>query len=67
MNTPTQNDYLLLFLGTDWIQELSPEKLHEVVSDWGAWFERVTKEGKCKGGHPLKNEGKLVPAGRVAS
>jgi hypothetical protein len=34
------------------------------VSDWAAWFERLTKEGKCKGGHPLRNEGKLVSGGQ---
>jgi hypothetical protein len=64
MNTPTQNDYLLLFRGNDWIEELSPEEVQEVVSDWAAWFERLTKEGKCKGGHPLRNEGKLVSGGQ---
>jgi hypothetical protein len=61
MNTETTtSDYLLLFRGTNWDKELSPEQLQKVVSDWAAWFERLTKEGKCKGGHPLQSEGKLV-------
>jgi len=61
MNTPTsKSDYLLLFRGTNWDKELSPEQLQKVVADWAAWFERLTQEGKCQGGHPLQSEGKLV-------
>jgi hypothetical protein len=61
MITPSsKSDYLLLFRGTNWDKELSPEQLQKVVSDWAAWFERLTKEGTCKGGHPLMNEGKVV-------
>jgi hypothetical protein len=61
MSTPTnKSDYLLLFRGTNWDKELSPEQLQKVVSDWAAWFERLTKEGKCLGGHPLQSEGKIV-------
>lgn len=61
MNTSTtKSDYLLLFRGNIWDRELSPEQLQKVVSDWMAWFERLKKEGKCTGGHPLENEGKLV-------
>jgi len=61
MSTPaTKSDYLLLFRGTNWDRELSPEQLQKVVSDWAAWFERLTREGRCKGGHPLQNDGKIV-------
>ena len=61
MSTPaTKSDYMLLFRGTNWDKELSPEQLQKVVSDWAAWFERLTNEGKCKGGHPLLSEGKIV-------
>jgi hypothetical protein len=61
MSTPaTKSDYLLLFRGTNWDKDLSPEQLQKVVSDWAAWFERLTQEGKCKGGHPLQNDGKTV-------
>jgi hypothetical protein len=56
----TTSDYLLLFRGTNWDKELSAEQLQKVVSDWAGWFERLTQEGKCKGGHPLQNQGKLV-------
>jgi hypothetical protein len=61
MSTQTNtSDYLLLFRGNDWDKGLSPEQLQKVVSDWAAWFDRLTQEGKCKGGHPLQEEGKLV-------
>jgi hypothetical protein len=61
MSTPTTKiDYMLLFRGNDWDKDLSPEQLQKVVSDWAAWFERLTKEGRAIGGHPLRAEGKLV-------
>lgn len=61
MSTQTStSEYLLLFRGNDWDKGLSPEQLQKVVSDWAAWFDRLTQEGKCKGGHPLQEEGKLV-------
>jgi len=61
MSTPTQkSDYMLLFRGTNWDKELSPDQLQKVVSDWAAWFERLTQQGKCLSGHPLRNEGKIV-------
>jgi hypothetical protein len=55
-----QSDYMLLFRGTNWDEELSPEQLQKVVTDWSSWFERLTKQGKAVSGHPLKNEGKIV-------
>jgi hypothetical protein len=61
MSTPTAtSDYLLLFRGTNWDKELSPEQLQKVVSDWAGWFEGLIQQGKCKGGHPLQSEGKVV-------
>ena len=60
MNTATKTDYLLLFRGNVWDRGLSPAQLQKVVSDWMAWFERLKAEGKCLGGHPLEEEGKVV-------
>ena len=61
MNTPTtKSDYMLLFRGNDWDKGLSPEQLQKVIADWYAWFDGLIKEGRCTGGHPLLNEGKLV-------
>ena len=60
MSTTTKSDYLLLFRGNVWDRGLSPAQLQKVVSDWMAWFERLKAEGKCSGGHPLEDEGKVV-------
>ncbi|MDB6025477.1 MAG: hypothetical protein JWM68_1700 [Verrucomicrobiales bacterium] len=59
MNTTT-SDYMLLFRGTNWDKDLSPEEIQKVMSEWMAWFERLTQQGKAKSGHPLLNEGKIV-------
>lgn len=55
---------MLLFRGTDWNKSLSPEQIQQVASDWMAWFERLTQEGKVKSGHPLMNESKIVSGKR---
>ena len=60
MSTTTKSDYLLLFRGNVWDRGLSPDQLQKVVSDWMAWFERLKAEGKCTGGHPLEEGGKVV-------
>jgi len=69
MNTQPTGDYLLLFRGTDWLQALSPAQVQHITTDWAVWFERLTQEGKCKGGHPLHDSGKLVSGkqGRVVT
>lgn len=68
-SSSTQSDYLLLFRGTNWDKDLSPEQLQKVVSDWAAWFERLTQQGKAVSGRPLVNEGKVVSGkkGRVVA
>src|SRR5688572_997532 len=61
MNKPTEpSDFLLLFRGNQWEKHLSPEELKKVVTDWYAWFQRLAAEGKCLGGLPLLDTGKLV-------
>src|ERR1700747_3721136 len=61
MSTTTiKSDYLLLFRGNVWDRGLSPAQLQKVVSDWMAWFERLKAEGKCSGGEPLEEQGKVV-------
>ena len=61
MSTSTvKSDYLLLFRGNVWERGLSPAQLQKVVSDWMAWFERLKEEGKCTGGQPLEEKGKVV-------
>jgi hypothetical protein len=65
MNAETpKSDYMLLFRGTNWGNELSPEQIQKVAADWMAWFERLTKQGIVSSGHPLMNEGKTVSGKR---
>ena len=58
---------MLLFRGMAWDRELSSEQLQKVVTDWYAWFERLVREGKIHGDHPLLNAVKLISGkqGRV--
>jgi hypothetical protein len=60
MRIPTKSEYMLLFRGTDWHTGLSPEEIQRVVNQMKAWFDRLTVEGKAKGGRPLFHEGKIV-------
>jgi hypothetical protein len=60
MNTQSQNGYMLLFRGTHWDKDLSPEEIQKLVTQWYAWFDRLKQEGKCQAGHPLEREGKIV-------
>jgi hypothetical protein len=61
MNTSNEkSDYLLLFRGTNWDKALSAEQRQQVVTEWYQWFERLKQDGKCAGGHPLRDEGKVV-------
>ena|SRR5437870_2373535 len=61
MNTQTTtSEYLLLFRGTHWDKGLSLEQIQQVMSQWTAWFERLTQQGKAKAGQPLAHEGKIV-------
>jgi len=55
-----KSDYLLLFRGTNWDKDLSPEQIQKVVSDWYAWFDGLMKDGRAVGGHPLRSEGKII-------
>jgi hypothetical protein len=60
MTTSTKSEYMLLFRGTDWHKDLSPEEIQQVVNQMKAWFDRLTAEGKAKAGKPLFHEGKIV-------
>ena len=61
MSAPTEKfDYLLLFRGNTWEKQMPPDELKKVVTAWYAWFQRLAAEGKCLGGLPLRDTGKLV-------
>jgi hypothetical protein len=56
----TKSEYLLLFRGTQWDKNLSPEELQKATGQFMAWFERLTQQGIAKGGQPLENEGRVI-------
>src|SRR5258708_33993350 len=69
MNAEKQNEYLLLFRGNEWYNNLSPEELQKSMSQFKAWFDRLTAQGILKGAQPLVREGKIVSGknGRVVA
>src|SRR3979490_1653879 len=54
------SEYMLLFRGTDWDRDLSPEEIQTAMTQWGAWLERLTQEGKVKAAQPLASDGKII-------
>lgn len=56
----TKSQYLLLFRGTNWHRELSPNEIQEIMGRTNAWFDRITAEGIMKGGQPLETQGRSV-------
>ena len=56
----TTSEYLLLFRGTNWPKELSPEEIQNNIAKFTSWFERLKNEGNFKSGHPLEHNGKIV-------
>jgi hypothetical protein len=70
MNSQTKpTEYMLLFRGNDWHKGLSAEEIQRISSEWMAWFEGLTAQGKAVAGNPLEREGKLVSGknGRVVA
>jgi len=63
--TAKTTEYLLLFRGTHWPKNLSPEEIQSNIAKFTLWFERLKNEGNFKSGHPLEHRGKIV-AGRKA-
>ena len=60
---------MLIFRGTDWYKDLSPQEMQQVSDNWMAWFKGLTEQGKAVAGNPLEREGKIVSGknGRIIS
>src|SRR6185295_9293210 len=56
----TQNEFLLLFRGTDWHKGLSPEEIQNAMTRFKAWLDGLTERGKVKAAQPLGKEGRVV-------
>jgi hypothetical protein len=54
------SEYLLLFRGSDWDQNLSPAELQNAMSGFLGWFERLQAGGILKAGQPLLPESRIV-------
>src|SRR5882762_8109945 len=60
MSTEAKKEFILLFRGSQWDKNLSPEEIQKVMGQFMGWFERLREEGKLKAGQPLEREGKIV-------
>lgn len=60
MHENSNSEIMLLFRGTDWHQEMSPEQMQASAGKFMAWFERLKAEGKAKAGQPLQNIGRVI-------
>ena len=56
----SQGEIMLLFRGTDWHKDMSPEEMQAAAGRFMAWFERLKAEGKAKAGQPLQNVGRVI-------
>ncbi len=54
------SEYMLLFRGTDWGKDLSPQEIQNVMGQFNHWMERLSQHGKLKVGQPLAPKGKVV-------
>jgi hypothetical protein len=64
---PTASEYLLLFRNNAWYQDLPPEVIEKSIKRFGAWADQLSKEGKLKGGGPLKTLGKTLTSRNVVT
>ena len=65
----TKNEYMLLFTGSEWYNQLSPTEIKRVAEEAKAWFENLIAQGKATPGHALVRAGARVTAktGRVTT
>lgn len=62
MNDPHsgKSEYLLHFRNNAWYEQLSPEEVQRVMTDWMSWFDGLVAEGRCLGGQSLEHAGHVV-------
>lgn len=60
MSTPNTSQYLLLLRGTQLEKSLSPDDLQLAMERFTGWFQRLTQDGKIKGGQPLAPSGEVI-------
>ena len=63
MNTAdTKSEFLMLFRGKGWAEELPTEELQQVMDQITAWMDGLKEQGKVKGGQALGGERRIVSA-----
>jgi hypothetical protein len=66
----TENQYLLMFSGSEWYNQLSSAEIQKLLDQGKAWFEGLAAAGKIKGsGQALARDGATIcgKTGRVIS
>jgi hypothetical protein len=60
MHENSNSEIMLLFRGTDWHKNMSPEEMQAAAGRFMAWFEHLKATGKAKAGQPLQNVGRVI-------
>jgi hypothetical protein len=63
VNAQKQNQYLLLFRGDEWFNELSPGQLQDLMDRSKAWIDRLVAQGKVRAHQALGREGAVLSGG----
>ncbi len=63
----SKNQYLLLFTGKEWWNQLSSEQIQQVIDQSKAWYGKLAAAGKVKASQALAREGAIVSNTRVFS
>jgi hypothetical protein len=64
-----KNEYMLLFSGSEWYNEVSASEIKKLAEQAKAWYEGLMQRGSVKGGYGLARSGGRVTGrtGRVIS
>jgi hypothetical protein len=62
-----KNQYLLLFTGKEWWNQLSAAQIQEVIDQSKEWYGKLAAAGKVKGSQALAREGATISNARVFS
>ena len=56
MDVEMQSGYMLLFRGTEWDKDLSPDQIQDTMTRWTDWFDGLMADGRAKSGQPLERD-----------
>jgi hypothetical protein len=64
---PALSEYMMLIRNTTWCEGHSAEEIQKFLRQFNAWVERLSQDGKVKGGHPLAFVGKTISAKKAVT